>query len=214
MNKFGLCTFFTFLLLFCTPALSDTFYELNDTSNSFAESFNYNADYEPQDIAQHSSEYNSYAIGNKPQKYADNRKYTKKRSYSSYGYGEKVIVIDPRAHTWAAYSASGQLLRSGIATAGAKWCPDIQRACRTKSGVFRISSLGSSSCKSTRYPVGRGGAPMPYCMFFNGNQGLHGSHEVARANLSHGCVRVTVSDAKWIRFNFATHGTKVIVKSY
>src|SRR5580700_10386196 len=96
-------------------------------------------------------------------------------------YGEKVIIINPRKHVWGAYSADGKLLRAGLATAGSSWCPDIHRACRTRSGTFRIYTLGSRSCYSKRYPVGRGGAPMPYCMFFNGNQGLHGSREIAEA---------------------------------
>lgn len=129
--------------------------------------------------------------------------------------GEKKIIINPNTHTWHAYSATGKLLRSGIATAGGKWCPDIRRSCKTKSGVFRVFSLGSFSCKSSKYPIERGGgAPMPYCMFFNGSQGLHGSYNVVRGNISHGCVRLKVLDAKWLRFNFITIGTKVIVKSY
>ncbi len=129
--------------------------------------------------------------------------------------GEKKIVVDPVNHTWHAYAANGKLLRSGIATAGGRWCSDIGRGCKTKSGTFRIASLGSASCVSSKYPVERGGgAPMPYCMFFNGHQGLHGSYNVVRGNVSHGCVRLKVADAKWIRFNFATIGTKVIVKPY
>ena len=55
---------------------------------------------------------------------------------------------------------------------------------------------------------------MPYCMYFHGNQALHGSHETADANISHGCVRLHVGDAEWIRFNFANVGTKVIIKPY
>ncbi len=128
--------------------------------------------------------------------------------------GEKVIIIDPRVHAWGAYNADGQLVRGGIATAGAHWCPDIRRSCRTKSGSFRIQSLGSSGCKSSKYPIPRGGAPMPYCMFFNGHQGLHGSYDVVDGNASHGCVRLRVGDAEWIRFNFAAIGTKVIVRPY
>lgn len=128
--------------------------------------------------------------------------------------GEKVIIIDPNVHAFGAYSADGELLRSGLVTAGGKYCPDIHRSCRTRAGSFRIYSLGSSSCKSHKYPLPRGGAPMPYCMFFNGKQGLHGSNEVVRGNISHGCVRMHVSDAKWIRFNFAEPGTKVIVRPY
>lgn len=146
----------------------------------------------------------------------------RKKVHSSYAsrlaqtsnYGEKVIIINPRKHVWGAYSADGKLLRAGLATAGSSWCPDIHRACRTRSGTFRIYTLGSRSCYSKRYPVGRGGAPMPYCMFFNGHQGLHGSNQLAEANLSHGCVRISVSDAAWVRFNFATIGTKVVVTSY
>lgn len=128
--------------------------------------------------------------------------------------GEKVIIVDPNVHAWGAYNAEGQLLRSGLATAGGKWCRDIKRPCRTSAGTFRIKSLGSSSCRSTKYPLGKGGAPMPYCMFFNGHQGLHGSYEVVAGNVSHGCVRMHVEDAEWVRFNFATIGTKVIVRPY
>lgn len=137
-------------------------------------------------------------------------------------FGEKVIIVDPNIHQWGAYSPDGELIRSGMATAGNRWCRDIHRPCKTRSGSFRIYSLGSRGCKSSKFPVGRGGAPMPYCMFFNGGQALHGSYEVVAANVSHGCVRLHVGDAEWIRFNFAEHpnssnnyrGTKVIVRPY
>jgi hypothetical protein len=129
--------------------------------------------------------------------------------------GEKILVIDPRLHSWGAYSSQGKLIRSGRATSGAKWCDDIGRPCRTKTGVFKINSLGSRDCISNSYPVDQGGgAPMPYCMFFNGGQAIHGSHQVVKANVSHGCVRVGVQDAQWIRYDFAKLGTKVVVKSY
>ncbi len=128
--------------------------------------------------------------------------------------GEKVIIIDPRIHEFGAYDANGNLLRSGTVTAGGSWCPDIHRSCRTRSGTFRIYTLGSESCRSHKYPLPRGGAPMPYCMFFNGNQGLHGSYQVVRGNVSHGCVRLHVGDAEWIRYNFARIGTKVVVRPY
>lgn len=127
---------------------------------------------------------------------------------------EKVIVINPNVHAWGAYDSNGNLVRAGLATAGASWCSDIKRACKTRAGSFRIQSLGARSCKSSIYPLPKGGAPMPYCMFFNGNQGLHGSPYVMEGNASHGCVRMRVEDAEWMRFNFARIGTKVIVKSY
>lgn len=128
--------------------------------------------------------------------------------------GEKVIVVNPRRHVWGAYSKEGVLLHAGLATSGSTWCADLGRSCRTKVGTFRINSLGASNCKSSRYPLHKGGAPMPYCMYFNGNQGIHGSYEVSEGNRSHGCVRVRVKDAEWLRFHFATIGTKVIIMNY
>lgn len=136
--------------------------------------------------------------------------------------GEKVIIVDPNVHRWGAYTADGDLIKSGVATAGSDYCRDLHRRCHTKSGSFRIYSLGSSSCRSHKFPLPRGGAPMPYCMFFNGGQALHGSNEVVNGNVSHGCVRLHVDDARWIRFNFADgpssgnnyHGTRVIVRPY
>jgi len=129
--------------------------------------------------------------------------------------GEKVIIVNPNRHIFQAYDASGRLVRSGMVTAGNSWCPDIRRPCKTRAGSFRIFSLGGPGCKSKRYPLPHGGAPMPYCMFFNGNQALHGSYEVVPGrNVSHGCVRIHVNDAEWLRYNFATYGTKVIVKPY
>jgi len=128
--------------------------------------------------------------------------------------GEKVIIVDPNIHAFGAYDANGNLLRTGMVTAGNSWCRDIHRSCRTRSGSFRIYTLGGSGCRSHKYPLPRGGAPMPYCMFFNGSQGLHGSYEVVYGNVSHGCVRMHVDDARWIRFNFANIGTRVIVRPY
>jgi len=136
--------------------------------------------------------------------------------------GEKLIVVNPNVHAWAAYTPDGARVHSGMAAAGSNWCPDLHRACRTRSGSFRIYSLGSEDCKSTKFPLPRGGAPMPYCMYFNGGQALHGSYEVAAANISHGCVRLHVEDAEWLRFDFVEgpndengyRGTRVIIKPY
>ena len=126
---------------------------------------------------------------------------------------EKTVVINPNVHAWGAYQ-NGELIKAGLATAGNNWCPDIGRPCRTSAGSFRVNSLGSPNCKSSKYPIPRGGAPMPYCMFFNKNQAMHGSAHVVEGNVSHGCVRLHVSDAEWLRYNFVNVGTKVVVKPY
>jgi len=140
----------------------------------------------------------------------------KSRLPSHIATKEKMVLIDPRVHVWGAYDSSGNLVRAGLASAGSNWCPDIKRACHTRPGSFRVSSLGNANCKSSIYPLPKGGAPMPYCMFFNKNQGMHGSARgnVVEGNVSHGCVRMHVEDAQWLRFNFVNVGTKVVVRPY
>lgn len=131
---------------------------------------------------------------------------------------EKVIVIDPKAHVYGAYNPNGKLVRWGIASAGRDICHDTGEHCRTRVGSFRIYSLGNADCFSHKY----NNASMPYCMYFNGSEALHGSDAVEFENISHGCVRVHVDDAKWLRYHFVEApaarnnylGTKVIVKSY
>ncbi len=136
--------------------------------------------------------------------------------------GEKIVVVDPREHAWGAYDARGRLIRWGIATAGADYCSDVGKPCRTKTGNFRIYSQGSAGCISNSYPFPGGGAPMPYCMYFTASQAIHGSNEVVYENASHGCVRVHVDDAKWLRYQFVEgptlannfRGTKIVVMEY
>lgn len=131
---------------------------------------------------------------------------------------EKTIVVDPHDHVWGAYAANGKLIRWGIATAGSDQCDDVQPSCRTQTGSFRIYSLGNDNCSSNKFD----NAPMPYCMYFNGGQALHGSSDIQFNNVSHGCVRIHIEDAKWLRYHFAEgpnannhyRGTKIIIKSY
>jgi hypothetical protein len=128
--------------------------------------------------------------------------------------GERVVVVDPRINEWGAYTPDGNLVRSGVASTGRSYCPDLHRSCHTPVGSFRIYSLGGPGCVSSKFPLGRGGAPMPYCMYFHGSMALHGSYEVGYAHLSHGCVRLRVSAARWLRYNFVSEGTLVRVLPY
>jgi hypothetical protein len=130
--------------------------------------------------------------------------------------GERVVIVSPNVHTWGAYDETGQLVRAGIATAGNNWCDDVHKPCRTGVGTFRVYSLGDDSCFSSIYPLPDGGGLMPYCMYFHDGQALHGSPDgaVVEDNISHGCVRLRIPDAEWLRYNFVSHGTKVIVQPY
>jgi len=132
----------------------------------------------------------------------------------SCALAQKTVVFDPRQHMWFAYD-NGQLIRSGVASGGSNYCPDIHRACHTPVGSFRVFDKGGPGCKSTIYPLGRGGAPMPYCMHFYKWYAIHGSYEVVPGhNVSHGCIRIYPDAARWLSQNFVDIGTTVVVKPY
>lgn len=132
----------------------------------------------------------------------------------AYQQFANTFVYNPRTLTWTAINDRGKVVRTGRGSAGRNYCPDIGRSCRTPTGTYRIIGKRGASCKSSRYPRPRGGAPMPYCMFFSKNYAIHGSSDVPNYNASHGCVRVRTGDARWLHSNFIRIGTKVIIKSY
>lgn len=126
---------------------------------------------------------------------------------------QNTFVFYPKKHRWVALK-NGKVVRSGRASGGKGYCPDIGRSCRTPVGSYHIQSMGGADCKSSRYPVGRGGAKMPYCMFFTSLYAVHGSYDVPNYNASHGCIRVQPGDAAWLRHHFMQIGTSVVVKPY
>jgi L,D-transpeptidase ErfK/SrfK len=131
--------------------------------------------------------------------------------------GERLVLVDLNELAFAAYSKDGKLVHWGPVAGGMDYCPDVNRACNTAKGEFRVYSKRGKYCVSNTYPVDviEGGAPMPYCMFFNGGFAMHASTTVPGYNASHGCVRMSYEDAKWLSDHFVTTangGTKVIVK--
>lgn len=129
--------------------------------------------------------------------------------------GQKVLFVDPTVLAWGAYNSSGQLLRWGPASLGSNYCPDLGHRCHSPVGTFHVYQKGSVYCKSHKFPLPRGGAPMPYCMFFHGGAALHGEPSgLPGDNASHGCIRLFVSDAKWLSESFVVPGTLVIVEPY
>lgn len=124
------------------------------------------------------------------------------------------FVFSPRTLQWQAIDSNGHVVRSGHGSGGRGYCPDIKRSCHTPTGTYSVLSKSGPSCHSSRYPVGKGGAPMPYCMYFSKHYAIHGSYEVPNRNASHGCIRVVPSDARWLNQNFVHIGTTVVVKPY
>ncbi|HRE32591.1 MAG TPA: L,D-transpeptidase, partial [Candidatus Berkiella sp.] len=84
--------------------------------------------------------------------------------------------------TWAAYDSQGELVNSGRVSGGRSYCSDINKKCKTATGTFKIYEKRGASCKSKIFPVGKGGAPMPYCMFFHQGFAMHGSNAVPNYN--------------------------------
>ncbi|WP_028387839.1 L,D-transpeptidase [Legionella fairfieldensis] len=123
------------------------------------------------------------------------------------------FIFNPKTRVWKAVQ-NGKVIRSGKASGGSHYCHDVKRACRTPSGTYRVISKGGPECRSSRYPLGKGGSRMPYCMFFSKNYAIHGSYDVPNRNASHGCIRVHPGDARWLSKKFINIGTTVVVHPY
>ncbi len=124
------------------------------------------------------------------------------------------FVFNPRNLQWQAINSSGKVVRTGHGSGGKDYCPDVRRSCRTPTGTFHVIGKGGAGCVSSRYPVGKGGARMPWCMYYSKYYAIHGSYDVPNYNASHGCIRVTPSEARWLWYNFMRVGTTVQVKPY
>ena len=130
--------------------------------------------------------------------------------------GEKRFVFDPKASVWAAYDEEGNRLMTGGGSAGVDFCEENStQSCRTVTGTFHVYNKKGLDCHSGEYPVDtKGGAKMPYCMYFYQGFTIHAAYEVPEHPSSHGCVRVFPSAAKWLNEHFITIGTKVIILAY
>jgi hypothetical protein len=128
--------------------------------------------------------------------------------------GNKRIVVSLSKLAFGAYDDNGELQSWGPVSTARGYCPDMHHGCHTPTGHFAIYDKGGPGCVSKKFPIGRGGAPMPYCMYFHGGFALHGSYEVPGYNASHGCVRMLVDDAKWLNREFTSDesGVSVIVE--
>lgn len=124
--------------------------------------------------------------------------------------GKRVVIVDLGLHAFGAYDENGELQHWGPVSGGKGLCDDGSD-CGTVLGEFTIQRKDNEECISGTFPKDtKGGAPMPYCMFFHRGFAMHGS-TLPGHHASHGCVRLFYGDAKWLNRHFAKVGTKVIV---
>lgn len=131
--------------------------------------------------------------------------------YRTAASGDKFIYVSLPDLAFAAYDENGKLKYWGPVSGGKNYCSDVGRGCRTPQGDFAIYTKRGAGCKSSKFPIGRGGAPMPYCMFFKGGYAMHGSYTVPGYNDSHGCVRLFIDDAKWLNTIFTNGESRIPV---
>ncbi len=121
--------------------------------------------------------------------------------------GEELIKVQLSTFAWAAYNPDGTLVNWGPISGG-KSC--AKGGCKSLYGTYNFYRKQGSGCVSSKYPLPRGGAPMPYCMHFKGGYAMHGSPVVPGYHASHGCIRMFTDDAKWLNQFFVDLGsTKV-----
>ena len=130
--------------------------------------------------------------------------------------GQRVFVFDPVRFQYAAYNERGWRVKKGAASGGSGWCSDVARACYTPRGIFKVLRKKGYECRSSKYPLGKGGAHMPYCAYFHpAGYAIHASNEVPKnRHASHGCIRLKPKDAYWMHKKFLKVGSIVVVKNY
>lgn len=127
---------------------------------------------------------------------------------------KRTFLFSPKDMAWAAYDKQGYRVKTGPAAGGSDVCPEDGEDCRTVIGDFTVQRKGTADCTSSKYPLGEGGAPMAYCMHFHKGYAIHGAPGVPNGHYSHGCIRVTKEDAKWLNQDFLNVGSNVIVGPY
>ena len=123
------------------------------------------------------------------------------------------LQVDLSVFAFGAYNEKGDLIYWGPVSGGMAKCPEGPGSCLSAQGTHWIFKKGDSTCKSNTYPLAtKGGAPMPYCMFYYKGFAIHSSTLSGLFNHSSGCIRLFYDDAMWLNQVFTTIGTEVNVK--
>ncbi len=112
------------------------------------------------------------------------------------------IEVDLSAQRLTAWNG-GKRVRSFNISTGKRRTPTIR-------GSFAIQSkFRSARMRGEGYNVPN----VPYVMYFSGGYALHGAywHNNFGTPVSHGCVNMRVSSARWL-YNWAGVGTPVVVR--
>lgn len=116
--------------------------------------------------------------------------------------GGRWIEVDRYGQTLTAWEG-GRPVRTFVVSTGKRSTP-------TRSGTYSVQSKYRST-----YMQGRGYyvPDVPYAMFYSGGYAMHGAywHNRFGTPVSHGCVNLRVSQARWL-YNWAPVGTKVVVR--
>jgi lipoprotein-anchoring transpeptidase ErfK/SrfK len=127
--------------------------------------------------------------------------------------GKRLLYIDLDKFAFAAYDKEGKRVLWGPASGGKPWCDDTQESCLSATGTYHVFRIKGEDCESGTYPLeSKGGASMPYCMYYYKGFAIHGSTLSGFVNRSRGCIRLFDEDAKWLNQHFVQLGTEVIVK--
>lgn len=137
---------------------------------------------------------------------------------------QKTIIVDLKNFSIKAYDASGEEVLSEKASGGRKYCPDIEKSCKTPSGTFYLLSKKGPWYRSPTYPLGCNNkskdnkcAKMAWAMkFSNTGEAFHASNDnwEKPKHISHGCVHLKQETAKWLNQQFIDKTTKIIILPY
>jgi lipoprotein-anchoring transpeptidase ErfK/SrfK len=124
------------------------------------------------------------------------------------GVGGRWIGIDLYEQVMIAYEGGAPVFATLVASGLRQW--------PTQEGLFKVwakmktDAMNGSMGKPDQYSI----PVVPYVMYFNNSIALHGAfwHNGFGYRHSHGCVNLSISDAKWL-FDWAGIDTQVYVYS-
>lgn len=122
------------------------------------------------------------------------------------GAGGRWVGVDLYEQVLIAYEGGTPVFATLVASGLRQW-PTTQ-GLFTVWAKMRTDGMSGSMGKPDQYSI----PVVPYVMYFNGSQALHGTfwHDGFGYRHSHGCVNLTVGDAAWM-FDWVSEGTPVYV---